>query len=482
MDHKSQRQPSRIRNMAPFVKPSVLIRLGSVVAALGFWSSPSFAISGAELIHLPENRYGKFEARIQFAPGNGVVSTFFLWKVGSEEENAFWNELDIEKVGLDCMSYSSNALYGQPGANHSQVLSVPFDLCTSYHTHTFEWTPTTIVWLADGAEVRRLSGADLEAFEANATPGMQVRFNVWVGNSDFGGTLSPDILPVHQYVSWVRYSAYTPGAGDNGTDFSLSWQESFDGPLSDEWVLATWDSPFGNSVHSPANVTVVNGKAVLSLTEDGVPAVVTPPEDPEDVAGPEPVGMGGTPGQGGMPTASGGASQGGSAVAAAGAFGAGGANAFGGNPGDSPVAVGGGAGTVEVPNNGAAGSGQTPPTPTPTPAPGVNPGQPTGAGGTTPTEVIPGNTPGGDSPNAVTPPAANPGAPVAGPVAAGDGSTAAPAPSVANDTSPEAGEEGCACAVGAPNRSGFGWLVLVAAGLLLGRRQANRIVQSNSAP
>jgi hypothetical protein len=116
---------------------------------------------------------------------------------------------------------------------------------------------------------------------------MQMRFNLWVGNADFGGNFTPGILPVHQFINWVSFARYAPGAGEDGGDFAPTWREDFDGPLDANWSLGTWGSPFNLSVHSPANLTIVNGKAVLSLTADnalGFPG--QPTADPADVAGP----------------------------------------------------------------------------------------------------------------------------------------------------------------------------------------------------
>jgi MYXO-CTERM domain-containing protein len=263
-------------------------------------SPAAVAVSGAELIRGEHFRYGRFAARIQFAPGDGVVSTFFLWKDGSELPAVFWNEIDIEKLGARCMGYSSNALYGLPEANHTQDIVSTADLCTGYHTHAVEWTPDHLIWLLDGTEVRRITGADLQAFEENAVPGMQMRFNLWVGNAGFGGNFSAETLPVHQYLNWVSYSEYSPGAGDGGTDFREAWRDDFDAPLDNGWSSATWASPFNESVHSPANISVVEGKAVLSLTsDDALGFLGTPPSDPGDMGEASPPAEAGSAGAGG---------------------------------------------------------------------------------------------------------------------------------------------------------------------------------------
>src|SRR6188768_2156939 len=54
------------------------------------------AVASAELYQNQTYTYGRFEARIRFAASDGVISSFFLWKPGSEVAGTFWNELDFE--------------------------------------------------------------------------------------------------------------------------------------------------------------------------------------------------------------------------------------------------------------------------------------------------------------------------------------------------------------------------------------------------
>lgn len=247
-------------------------------------SAPALGVSGAELVRNEPFRYGRFEARLRFAAGDGIVSTFFLWKDGSERPDIFWNEIDIEKLGANCNGYSSNALYGLPESNRTLDIVSTDDLCDSYHTHVVEWTPEYLAWSLDGVEVRRITGADAQAFEENALPGMQMRFNIWVGSPSFGGNFTSEVLPARQYINWVSYSAHTPGTGEDGSSFTRVWREDFDGALDAGWSRGDWSSPFDNSVHSPSNVTVIDGKAVLSLTpDDALGFTGAPPTDPADL-------------------------------------------------------------------------------------------------------------------------------------------------------------------------------------------------------
>lgn len=226
------------------------------------WCESALAVGSAELYSSESYQYGRFEARIRFAPGSGVVSSFFLWKDGSEIEGTFWNELDFEKLEADC-HLETTAFFGDPEVPHPQSTVLAQDLCGEFHTYKYEWTPEYIAWFVDEVEVRRETGETATAFAENATSGMQLRFNIWPGNASFGGVFDPSILPLYQYIDWVQYSAYADGA------FTLEWREDFDaGALPSGWSLGSWGSPKNLSTHSPQNVGVVDGYAVLALTAD----------------------------------------------------------------------------------------------------------------------------------------------------------------------------------------------------------------------
>src|SRR5690606_38299309 len=138
----------------------------------------ALAVKSAELYTATSYRYGRVEARVRFAAGDGVVSSFFLWKDGSELPGVFWNERDFEKLGATCY-LETNAFFGNPAAVHPQKATLALDLCGAFHTYAYEWTPDYIAWFVDGMEIRRETGATAAAFADNATTGMQIRFNIW---------------------------------------------------------------------------------------------------------------------------------------------------------------------------------------------------------------------------------------------------------------------------------------------------------------
>jgi hypothetical protein len=239
------------------------------------------ATVSAEMYTSSAHQYGRFSARIQFAPGSGVVSSFFLWKDGSEMDGVFWNELDIEKLESVCR-VETNALYGDPEQGHSQRLESAADLCGQFHVYTYEWTPEYIAWTLDGAEIRRETGETATAFSQNATEGMQLRFNVWPGDNTFGGDFDPSILPVYEYIDWVEYSSYANGA------FQVEWRDDFtDATLGSRWLTASWDSPKGLSTHAASNAGILDGYAVLALTPDQAPGIGGANPPPND-ATPDP--------------------------------------------------------------------------------------------------------------------------------------------------------------------------------------------------
>ena len=252
--------------------------------------SVASAVQSAELYRTQAYLYGRFEARLRFAPGEGVVSSFFLWKDGSSATTS-WNELDYEKINATCRLQTN--IWTGTGTQSAQFTTAAADVCGTYHTYAFEWTPDYIAWIIDGTQVRKVTGAAVSEYTQNASQGMSMHFNTWVGNASFGGVLDPSTLPVQEYISWAQYSAYVGGA------FQLQWREEFDGStVPNAWGLGSWASPYNLSTHNAANVDLVDGIAVLSMTADNATGYTgTPPADNPADAGAAVTGAAGSAGQ-----------------------------------------------------------------------------------------------------------------------------------------------------------------------------------------
>jgi len=310
----------------------------------------ALAVQGAELYHTQTYRYGRFEARVRYAPGEGVVSSFFLWK-DRPNNTGPWNELDFEKIGSACQMQTN--IWTGTGTQSAVTTTPSPNICNDYHTYSIEWTPDYIAWFIDGTQLRRVTGAPVTEYTQNATPGMAIHFNIWQGDSSFGGNLNTSTLPVYQYISWVQYSSYA-----NNT-FTMQWREEFTATSTPSgWLLGNWVAPLNHSTHNTANVKFVNGIAVLALTNDNATGYTgTPPVDP---ASGGTSGTGGTGGSGAGGTGGGSAGRGGTVGSGGttGSAGRGGTTGSAGRGGTAGSAAGsGGTSSTGVGGTAAGGAG-----------------------------------------------------------------------------------------------------------------------------
>lgn len=241
-------------------KVSILICLSLLVMVLY-----AKDYKGAEIYSKSSWKYGKIEMRMMMAKGDGLLSTFFTYKNGSELSGAFWEEIDIEVFGKEnAESFQSNIITNNPKEMSEEIHSPGYSMGDAYHTYTLEWTPNYVAWYIDGVEMRKTTGGQV----ADLTNSQSFRMNIWAAEwVDWVGTFSEASLPAYQFVNWISYSAYTPGEGDNGTDFTMDWKDEFDTFNSTRWATANWTFD-GNLVDfSPQNVVVKDGYLVLAITE-----------------------------------------------------------------------------------------------------------------------------------------------------------------------------------------------------------------------
>jgi endo-1,3-1,4-beta-glycanase ExoK len=237
--------------------------------------------NGAELYSTNTVKYGRFDVRMRVVSGNGIVSSFFLYYnnsyLGSPEP---WQEIDIEVVGKITTGFQSNVITGTAASKTtSEKVHNAANLSQSYHTYTVEWTPDYIVWLFDGTEIRRTTGAQVTACQPKE---MSYRFNLWISDvASWAGQFNASVLPVYQFINWVRFSKYTPGSGTNGADFTPEWQDDFDSFNTSRWAKGDWTFE-GNLVDfSPNNIVVKDGYCIICLTKTGATGFSgTIPADP----------------------------------------------------------------------------------------------------------------------------------------------------------------------------------------------------------
>jgi len=226
-------------------------------------------VYGAELLTMSSYKYGRFEASIQWAGADGVISSFFPWKPGSARQDRSWNELDFEKKGQCKMQLNMIGGYPGPQSNEQIVDLGPPNMCTALRTYTFEWTSDYIAWFVDGVQVRREQGSNVQQWNGgfSGNEGMQFRFNLWVGDYTFGGNFNQGSLPLYQYIDWARWYSWSPQTNS----FAFEWQEDFNRPsMPSGWTFGDWRSPLGYSQHRSQNIVFKDGYAVLALTSSSM--------------------------------------------------------------------------------------------------------------------------------------------------------------------------------------------------------------------
>ena len=126
-------------------------------------------IASAELSDVRPNIYGKFEARMKHAAGDGIESAFVLWKKDSEKPEVFHNELAFKKLTANKMQVGMVEGKDTPNRHEMVVDTSSLAICNQFHTYGIEWTPHEVKYTIDGVEVHKITGSPVEQFNANVT-------------------------------------------------------------------------------------------------------------------------------------------------------------------------------------------------------------------------------------------------------------------------------------------------------------------------
>jgi beta-glucanase (GH16 family) len=109
-----------------------------------------------ELRTLDAFLYGRFETRVKFAAGSGVVSSLFTfydhWGDPELEEN--WNELDIEYLGGHPETIHFNVIHFSDAGYktmHQAGAETAFDPADDFHVYAIDWLPDVVHFYVDGA-------------------------------------------------------------------------------------------------------------------------------------------------------------------------------------------------------------------------------------------------------------------------------------------------------------------------------------------
>ncbi|MCW3466769.1 family 16 glycosylhydrolase [Chitinophaga nivalis] len=157
-------------------------------------------------------RYGRIEARIKLASGQGLWPAF--WMLGNNFGSVGWpkcGEIDImEQVntsgtiyGTIHWDYNGYAHYGgTTSTNH-----------TDYHVYAVEWDASEIRWYVDGNHYHTANILNnINGTEEFHNP-FFIILNMAVAGDFPGQTVDESKLPANMYVDYVRVFAMTNGGG-----------------------------------------------------------------------------------------------------------------------------------------------------------------------------------------------------------------------------------------------------------------------------
>lgn len=161
--------------------------------------------------------YGKFEARIKLARGQGIWPAF--WMLAESFDNIGWpecGEIDIiESVGPIAQTVYGT-LHG-PGysGGHAAQGSYPVrqSLADGFHVYAVEWEPDEIRWLFDGICYSTVTKQDVAP---NAWPfdaPFYMVLNLAVGGDWPGSPDATTIFPQRLVVDYVRVYRAGDGVG-----------------------------------------------------------------------------------------------------------------------------------------------------------------------------------------------------------------------------------------------------------------------------
>jgi hypothetical protein len=257
-----------------FIAMGVILTAGAVRAAT--------TLDGAEFYSNETVKFGRWEMRMRMAATPGSVSSFFTYYNNSSKGSPEpWREIDIEVIGKNANGFQSNLITGTAASRTtSEAFQTSSDVSKEFHTYTLDWTPDSIVYRMDGQTVRKNLGTEPQVKDLSDMP-ETYRMNLWASTAaDWAGAMDPEKLPVTQTVNWIAYSAYTPGQGPNGSNFTPKWIDEFNSLDTQRWSRGNWTFDGNMADFNPNNAVVSGGYLMLTLSKKGWTGTPTPPADP----------------------------------------------------------------------------------------------------------------------------------------------------------------------------------------------------------
>lgn len=228
-------------------------------------SDASKPYQSGELLSQQAVTYGKFDVVMKPASGDGIISSFFLFKTLRHPHDT-WREIDIEVLGGRPTEITTNLITNQLNKTGNTLKhDANINLSSGFHTYSIEWTPDEISWYLNEQLIRQ---ANIDIVKSFRDQPLTIRFNLWPTHlKNWAGHFSDHILPVTHRIQSITYSKYTPHEKFNGKPFKFSWSESFNRFNSSRWTKADWSFDENLSQFTHHNVYIRNGKLIIKLNK-----------------------------------------------------------------------------------------------------------------------------------------------------------------------------------------------------------------------
>lgn len=192
-------------NAAQFVPDNVVVEGGLLKLRVTKVASGNKQYSAAEVYSTDDFTFGRFEGRIKFCAGSGIVSSLFTYR---DDVEVSWQEIDVEYLGNLSNAIQYNLISGTFANRHYQprVVTLAYSPTAEFHDYTIEWLPDGVTFYVDGAP----SHHDVQAKLQDAA---KLRMNAWPTNNQvttFAGPLDANSIPCEAQYEWVQVSSYTP--------------------------------------------------------------------------------------------------------------------------------------------------------------------------------------------------------------------------------------------------------------------------------
>jgi len=194
-------------NASQFTPDNAVVEGGFLKLRLTNQQSGDRAYSGAEVATNQTFTFGRFEARIRFASGSGIVSSLFTYKDNADQG---WNEIDIENLGYITDGVQYNLISSPPGGGaltyQPKVVKTGYPPTQEFHDYAIEWTPVDIRFYVD----LRLVYRDVQTRIKDPS---RLHMNIWAANyakTTFAGKLDTSAIPAEAQYDWVAVYAYQP--------------------------------------------------------------------------------------------------------------------------------------------------------------------------------------------------------------------------------------------------------------------------------